>query len=74
MVYDAKSTSKYSVILNDVKNLNALSGCNQILRVAQDDTMIGKFNMTQHLPIIIADRPQPAASLPVQSHFADNRH
>ena len=27
------------VILNEVKNLNALSGCSQILRVAQDDTL-----------------------------------
>ena len=27
------------VILNEVKNLNALSGCSQILRDAQDDTL-----------------------------------
>ena len=41
---NAESLSKCRVILNIVKNLNAQSGCNQILRVVQDDTMIGKFH------------------------------
>ncbi len=31
------------VILNEVKNLFTLSGRNQILRNAQDDTLIGNF-------------------------------
>ena len=30
-------------LLSKAKNLNVQSGCNQILRVAQDDTMIGEF-------------------------------
>ena len=27
------------VILNEVKNLKSIAGCNQILRMAQDDTI-----------------------------------